>query len=35
MNPEKNRKKYVWIAAGILLALILVGAVAALSLIHI
>ena len=29
MNPEKNRKKYVWIAAGILLALILVGAVAA------
>lgn len=29
MNPEKNRKKYVWIAAGILLAVILVGAVAA------
>ena len=29
MNPEKNRKKYVWIAAGILLAVILIGAVAA------
>ncbi|MDO5545078.1 MAG: LCP family protein [Eubacteriales bacterium] len=29
MNPEKNRKKILWIVVGILLALVLAGAVAA------
>ena len=29
MNPERKRRKWIWIAVGILLALILIGAIAA------
>ena len=29
MNPERKRRKWIWIAVGILLALILIGVIAA------